>query len=672
MFASAIRYIVLPQSVSDFEQSYLAKMNRIFTIVFALHLPVFVAIAYFNDTGPIEAALLTGAVVIGPVIARLTMRSKRAISVVIGVASMFMGGVLVHLGQGPVQIEMHFYFFVLLALLAVFANPLVIVAAAVTAALHHLLLWFLLPASVFNYDAPIWVVGVHAAFVVLESVAAIFIARSFFDNVIGLEKIVALRTSELESRHRDMRMILNSVDQGFMTINRQGVIQDERSSAVEMMFGPIKHGDTIADVIARYDAKAAEWLQFGLDEVFEGIMPVEVTLDQLPDHIVIQGQTFALKYHPVEDCDLSHLTIVVSDITAEVERKRLEADSREMIRMLEGITKDRTGFLEFFHEASELIDSLRCDEREELESVKRQVHTLKGNAAIFGLDRLADVCHAVETAIAEEDGIPEGTVWTELFSCWAHVRGNLRRLISDTDHEFRVTDSQYKQLLLGLLNREPMESLAPLVAAWKLEPTESRLQRVSHQAKRIATQMGKEAIVVSIRSGNLRTEASHWSPFWSSLIHAVRNAVDHGIESIEDRRLEGKPDCGKLTLSTDVQDDRFIVTVADDGRGINWDHVASLAAERGLPHETEQDLTNALFANGLSTAESVSLVSGRGIGLGALRQATEKLGGTIKIESRLGRGTQYRFEFPIDVMAPDTYRLLTSYGIDADLSAITS
>ena len=66
---------------------------------------------------------------------------------------------LVHVGQGPVQIEMHFYFFALLAMLAVYGNPLVILVAAVTVALHHLVLWALLPASVFNYDAPIWVVA---------------------------------------------------------------------------------------------------------------------------------------------------------------------------------------------------------------------------------------------------------------------------------------------------------------------------------------------------------------------------------------------------------------------------------------------------------------------------------------------------------------------------------
>ena len=295
MFSSILKYVKLPTNVSAFEASYLNRMNRISTWFFAAHLPVFVGIAYYNETGPVSAAILTLAVFLGPVIATRSFHSPRGISVVMGVAAMFMGGLLVHFGQGPVQIEMHFYFFVLIALLAVFANPMVIVAAAATAALHHLVLWYFLPSSVFNYDAPLWVVAVHAAFVVLESVAACFIARSFFDNVIGLEKKVGERTQELQSRNRDMRMILNSVEQGFLTIDRSGKIQEERSAAVDTMFGTVDQGDTITDLVGRHDPKAADWLDFGLCEVFDGLLPTEVSIDQLPKQIHARGRTLS---HP--------------------------------------------------------------------------------------------------------------------------------------------------------------------------------------------------------------------------------------------------------------------------------------------------------------------------------------------------------------------------------------
>lgn len=160
-----IGFLKLPSEVSDFERSYLRRVNRIALWFFALHLPLFTLIAWLNGTGPALAALLTTAVLLGPIIAQRGLVEPRSVSVVFGITAMFMGGLLVHFGQGPLQIEMHFYFFALIAMCAVFANPMVILAAAVTVTLHHTVVWLVVPRSVFNYSASIWVVAVHAAFV---------------------------------------------------------------------------------------------------------------------------------------------------------------------------------------------------------------------------------------------------------------------------------------------------------------------------------------------------------------------------------------------------------------------------------------------------------------------------------------------------------------------------
>ena len=175
-------YLRLPAEMTDFESYYVRGMNRIALVAFACHLPLFVAVAWFNGTGPLLAAILTGAVLVVPLLAQQVLDNPRHVSMVHGFTAMLMGALLVHFGQGPVQIEMHFYFFSVLAVLAMFANPAVILTAAATVTVHHLTFWWFLPASVFNYDASFWVVGVHASFVVVESVAACFISRSFFET----------------------------------------------------------------------------------------------------------------------------------------------------------------------------------------------------------------------------------------------------------------------------------------------------------------------------------------------------------------------------------------------------------------------------------------------------------------------------------------------------------
>jgi signal transduction histidine kinase len=198
---ATIRLLRLPPEITQFELAYLRRINRIALVFFALHVPVFTLIAWANQTGPGTAVVLTTLVWLGPALAHTTLTSPRTISLLHGIAGMFMGALLVHFGQGPAQIEMHFYFFVVLAMCSVFGNPMVIVVSTVTVALHHLVLWVALPDSVFNYDASWWVVALHALFVTLEAIATCFIARSFFDNVIRLERKLDASIAELKTAH---------------------------------------------------------------------------------------------------------------------------------------------------------------------------------------------------------------------------------------------------------------------------------------------------------------------------------------------------------------------------------------------------------------------------------------------------------------------------------------
>jgi|GEM_PF-4209902 len=107
-FRRILDSIVLPRTVSAFEASYLKRMNKIALAFFWGHLPIYTLLAYLNGTGPVQVALFTLAVLAVSTVACRTLRSDRAKSLVFGFAAMCMGAVLVHLGQGPVQIEMHF------------------------------------------------------------------------------------------------------------------------------------------------------------------------------------------------------------------------------------------------------------------------------------------------------------------------------------------------------------------------------------------------------------------------------------------------------------------------------------------------------------------------------------------------------------------------------------
>jgi two-component system chemotaxis sensor kinase CheA len=644
-----LRYLVLPREITAFERTYLRRMNRIALVFFYCHVPVFIGVAALAGTSLAQAALLTPLVLVGPTIAYVWFKNPRVLSATYGFTAMVMGGLLVHFGQGPMQIEMHFYFFVLIALLAVFANPMVILTAAVTVAAHHFVLWLVIPVSVFNYQASIWTVAVHASFVVLESVAAVFVARSFFDNVIGLEKIVAARTRALDDRTRDMSRVLDNVDQGLFTVGLDGQMSAEHSRILDTWLGAPPASANLFEYIAPFDDNFTAQLRLGWDELASGMMPLEVTLFQLPARLAIGDRHLRFRYQTIGSGDIPEMMLVViSDVTAEVARERAELHRRELVAAFERFAKDRNGFIEFYEEAEELVRGLAAGGTETVTEIYRRVHTLKGNTALFGVDSVATYCHDLETRMLEDGTGPTAAERTELTTRWRAFVGRIDALLGTSrDRPLEITRDDLDRVISALRTSQPPADIERMIEAWRLEPVARRFERVAEQAQRLARQLGKE-ITVGVDDRGPRLEPTRWSPFWAAFVHAVRNAIDHGIEEPDDRVAAGKPRQARLELVSSVEDGALVIEIRDDGRGIDWERVRDRARTAGLPHDTREQLLDALFADGFSTRDEVSETSGRGVGLAVLRAVAVDSGGTVAMISEPGRGTSVRFRFPLD------------------------
>ncbi len=653
--------LLLPPTVTEFEARYLARMNRVGLGFFALHVPLLALIAYFNDTGAALAALLASTVMAGPALAYRAFASPRAMSLAYGFTAMLMGGLLVHFGQGPVQIEMHFYFFALLAMLVLFGNPMAIVVAAATVALHHLVLWLVMPSSVFNYDAEVWVVGVHAAFVVVESIAACFIARSFFDNVIGLERIVQARTTELAERNHEMRRVLDNVHQGLLMLDGRGVVASQRSAMADEWLGPFGEGTTtFVDALARIDPAVARWFEVGWAEVVEGVMPLELTLAQLPARLDAGARRLALTYSPVEvreDGGLDKLLVVISDVTALVERARLEAAQRELAELFHRYTSDRRGVVELVEEGSELVARITATPSPALDVMARSLHTLKGNCGIFGLASIAEICHELEGTIVETRAVPPLPALHALAERWEVLHSGLRPLLGErSSATIEIDPESYQAVVAATRELRPHAEIQQTIEAWSLEPMALRLGRIADQARRIAARVGKPGLEVEVRHHDVRLAAEVWSGFWSSFVHVVRNAVDHGIEPADARAEAGKPLHGRIVLESVLRDDEIVISIEDDGRGLDLGRLASAAARCGVQATTPEAVLAAMFHDGVTTAPDVGELSGRGIGMGAVRAACHELGGHVVTHTDVGAGTRFEFHFPRAVAAAPQLR----------------
>jgi two-component system, chemotaxis family, sensor kinase CheA len=637
-------FITLPREITQFELAYLRRLNRVALAFFALHVPVFALIAWSNHTGPVLAAVLATVVLLGPTAAVFTFDNPRSISVIHGISAMFMGALLVHFGQGPAQIEMHFYFFALLAMCAVFGNPMVIVASTITVVLHHVLVWLVMPSSVFNYDAQWWVVGIHAVFILLEAVATCFIARSFFDNVIGLERIVQARTSELDTKNQDMRMLLDNVQQGFLRIDRAGQIAAERSAQLDRWFGVPSAGASWFDYLGTIAPAFETASRIGWTEVVEAVMPLEVTLDQMPRRLSIGDSHYNVEYRPIGASEPhAHFLVIVTDVTAQLRSERASEERREVMSVFERALADRPGLEAFLDEGSNIMQQLVSDVASDAVTVKRLIHTLKGNAALYGLVTISRACHELEDQLSEIGGVLPAETYTALAVRWQALVTEVSTLLGQHERGIEITDAQYESLEAVAKSGDATATVRE-VRRIKLEPTSKRLRQFAEQAQRIAARMGKQDIVIRVEDHGVRLESQRWAPFWAAFVHGVRNAIDHGIEPPGERN--GKSGSGTLTLRSRESNGRIVIEIEDDGRGIDWEVVRERAISLDLPCTTSEELQAALFVDGFSTTKQVSDISGRGIGMGVLLERTHALGGTLSVVSRIGEGTVVRMSFP--------------------------
>jgi two-component system chemotaxis sensor kinase CheA len=183
---------------------------------------------------------------------------------------------------------------------------------------------------------------------------------------------------------------------------------------------------------------------------------------------------------------------------------------------------------------------------------------------------------------------------------------------------------------------------------------------MAEQAVALGSRLNKP-LDVQIESNRVRLCEEGFGEFWSAAVHVVRNAVDHGIESTEERQTLGKSVPASVTLRTSVTPESLTIEFSDSGRGIDWPAVARQARSLGLAAETHEDLIEALFADGVTTRAVVSELSGRGMGLGAVRHACQKLGGTVEVASVAGVGTTFRFVWPATVVASTSTPALTRW-----------
>lgn len=489
--------------------------------------------------------------------------------------------------------------------------------------------------------------GLHAmqmSEAIATCVATGLIALSYEQGKSSVLSELGKEQQRVERANRDLQLILDSAGQGFLSLTPDGRVVGERSAAVDRWFDEVVAEQTIWSLISQLDPSAGEWLDVGWAQLGEGLLPLASCIDQLPKTIRAAGLTLAAEYKPVlsREGELDKVVLILSDTSAELAQQA----QRDLLEALERALSDPEGFRVFLLATRKDVDELLDAGLPEAELWMR-LHTLKGNSAVMGLTALARTCHQAEDALAVDRVLSE-EVRASLDRELSIVEERVAAFINHEAREIVITTPEYASFLEDLDARRPHRVLATTARCWSFERVFSHLSRVRHHLRRLAERQGKP-LEVEIEDDHVRVP-QRFSEFWKVLVHVARNAVDHGVESAEERLALDKA-AARVTLRAQPRGTTTLVEVHDNGRGIDWARIREAAEKRGLPASSREELHEALFTCG-STVEEVSETSGRGVGMASVRSVCDVLDIQVEVESAENEGTRFSFILPFAARTP--------------------
>jgi two-component system chemotaxis sensor kinase CheA len=231
-----------------------------------------------------------------------------------------------------------------------------------------------------------------------------------------------------------------------------------------------------------------------------------------------------------------------------------------------------------------------------------------------------------------------------LFSELVIDRGRLEKVSKDVNNGELQETVEHMSRISG--------DLQSLILNMRMVPIEQVFNRFPRMVRGLAKDLDKK-VDLQINGAETELDRTVIDEIGDPLVHLLRNAIDHGLETTEERVQIGKPEVGTVQLRAYHSGNHVFIEIMDDGHGINRDRILKRAIDKGIVSEergkelSDQEIYQLLFASGFSTAETISDISGRGVGLDVVKNKIESLGGVVSVQSELGKGTTFSIQLPL-------------------------
>jgi sensor domain CHASE-containing protein/HPt (histidine-containing phosphotransfer) domain-containing protein/HAMP domain-containing protein len=510
--------------------------------------------------------------------------------------------------------------------------------------------------------------------------------------------VLASAHAEIQLKSAEMQLLMNTVPAGLVSLDEQFLINPHFSNAATRILGQdILTGRSFLDVLGLTqelgrEADRKKLFDF-IDFFRQALLPEHDMAPLNPlEELVYSGNGspcwLRLRYYLIDRQGKPyHILAVIEDITEEKKLADQVARSQRENMQLKAIAENPDLFREFLVETRHIIETVvreagkldtKGNSRPVVNDIFRGVHTIKGVAGSFGLFNLADVASNLEDRLSPlRDSVVISTEAIEetnaelarLSKVFSGIVEDAKRLLGDDiekesgvflripleelkRHIFDINnmaiDETLKHAMIDKLKEEIVKRLRTLLVvpakrgfarAVKIVP--GLIQRLGKNAQ--FNFIGQDTPVDCEVAGELNTP----------LVHLLRNAFDHGVESSEERAEKGKSEVATVTLSVERKNSHLVISLSDDGRGLDPERLKSVACRKGVitaeesGRLTKEEAYDLIFRPGFSTADTISDVSGRGVGMDAvLTSVKNNLGGDLRIESEINKGTSFIISIP--------------------------
>jgi PAS domain-containing protein len=459
---------------------------------------------------------------------------------------------------------------------------------------------------------------------------AILISKRFsraFHRIKDAEIEIRQLNDDLEKKVKDrtqtIRIILDNVKAGFLLVGSDlAVKQGFTKSCQELIGRPITVGQKLHDLLEFNDRESAHF-QMAVSQVFSGLLPDEVSLSQIHSRITLDQRVLSLQGSIVRDEDASVHAILftITDVTELVKAEREARINQTLLSILQ----DKFAFQNFITDSMRELtlagEALKKGDENRLRMV---LHTLKGNFATYGLDDVARYIHTTEDLndIGPEELQEIANRIQEFMNSYQDLIG----LDPSMDGSkgvlvpFQAFHNMHKILEIMRAPSEIQRVFDVWAQEVKLVPIRSLFGAMLTHTSRLAARLGKE-VEIHVKGGDTLVNPEKLTNVICNLSHMLRNAIDHGIEFPEKRAPKSAR--ARIDLNIQRQAGELLVTMQDDGAGLDLDRIRDVAIEKKLISReafdalSEQQKSQLIFLPGFSTAASVSDLSGRGHGFAA-------------------------------------------------------